>query len=704
MAGLPLYGTPQFSITYPFFFFHSGLYSDPLSALTQLHHVTLFHIAILYFNSYFLLRILRIGPLAALLGASLFAFTPNTFAYSVWINTIAAYCWLPLVTAAVVLILENRHIKSGVILGSFSFGLLILASPAQPLIHAIFVIFVLYFFNFIYCFKKREFSKLLRTSVGLAIMAVLTFAIASPVLLPAVINSKEMIRFIGDYPAVIGNAKIPFEGFLTGQLELAHLAGTLLPLQVPIPIGSSFFGLSATLLALFGIFKVRTNWIVLPLLFISLYALLSATGNHLGFARLNYQIPLINKIREPPRHLVLFVFSASILAAFGFDYLVERLSTGYKSLLDWKHLAIPAIFLGLASLALRSNLTYVGSISKPLLVSTCGMVICLLVSLRWLNGWGRQIVTTLAMLLVIYANLQFPEYVPKLQDGDYFSTANLVSHKTLASLAEMDGVRNYRIIFADNKLSSAFWSMNASYYDLRSFQAYMNPVPYRHFDEVFQRFDIQHYYPLLGARYYLCNPCDPALLRDFKFQTELNGYKLYVAENALPRFFLLNRLAGTYGSPDEFFNKIHEGYDFTTGALIETKNLNELGSWLGEQSNPPRYAIREERSSVNTLRWSINSEGRALFVLNEYYNPDWKATVNGRSAKLLKVNLNQIGIELEKGASLVEFDYHPTLFIRLLWIQWVTFWLLLLYAVCAFINRNGYFKSRIPAKWTAGYN
>src|SRR6267378_6079292 len=69
MAGLPLYGTPQFSITYPFYFFHSGLYSDPLSALTQLHYVPLFHIAILYFNSYFLLRILRIGPLAALLGA-----------------------------------------------------------------------------------------------------------------------------------------------------------------------------------------------------------------------------------------------------------------------------------------------------------------------------------------------------------------------------------------------------------------------------------------------------------------------------------------------------------------------------------------------------------------------------------------------------------------------------------------------------------
>ena len=79
MAGLPLYNMPQFSVTYPLYFFRSGLYADPLSALTQIHYLTLFHIFVLYLNTYFLLRVLRLAPLAALLGASLLAFSPNTF-------------------------------------------------------------------------------------------------------------------------------------------------------------------------------------------------------------------------------------------------------------------------------------------------------------------------------------------------------------------------------------------------------------------------------------------------------------------------------------------------------------------------------------------------------------------------------------------------------------------------------------------------
>jgi hypothetical protein len=39
---------------------------------------------------------------------------------------------------------------------------------------------------------------------------------------------------------------------------------------------------------------------------IGLYALLSACGTHLGFAYLNYHLPLINNSREAGRHLFFF--------------------------------------------------------------------------------------------------------------------------------------------------------------------------------------------------------------------------------------------------------------------------------------------------------------------------------------------------------------------------------------------------------------
>lgn len=688
MAGLPLYNTPQFSVTYPFYFFQFGLYGDPLSALIQIHYLTVFHILVLYVNTYILLRVLRLGPLAAILGAALLAFSPNTFVYSIWINTIAAYCWFPLIVAAVVRVLDNEQIVKWVLLGAASFGLLILASPAQPFIHALFAVAVLYLSNLVRRVINRDARALLKATGALAVMALLTFSIAAPAVLPAYISSSTAIRFIGEFPPVYGNAPIPFEGFLVGQLEPAQLAATLFPLQVPVPLGSSFIGLGAALLALFAIFKARANWVVIPLLLIALYALLSATGEHLGFARLNYRVPFINKIREPPRHLFLFVFSASVLAAFGFSHVAEKLSASYKAVLGWRHLSAAAVFGALLFLALRADLTYVGVISKPLLLAAFGVTVGLLLLLRFVGGWGQKVVAVLAVLSVVYSTLQYPHEVPRLQDGDYLSRANLVSHNTLASLAGLPGVRNYRIIFADDKLNSSYWSMNASYYDLRSYQAYMNPLPFQQFNDVFQRFDMEHYYPLLGAKYYLCGTCDPQLISDYHLQGEINGYKLYVAERALPRYFVVSGVAGAFDSAGDFFNKVKADYDYAASVMLESKDLNEVGNWLAGQPSPPQYIVKEEGASVNALRLSVNTEGRALFVFNEYYNRDWKAKVNGHSVRPLKVNLNQIGIRLEPGANLVELEYHPTLFVRLLWIQRATWLLLIFFPLCAVVYRR----------------
>ncbi|MET0624211.1 MAG: YfhO family protein [Pyrinomonadaceae bacterium] len=688
MAGLPLYNTPQFSVTYPFYFFQAGLYGDPLSALIQIHYLTVFHILVLYVNTYVLLRVLRLGPLAAIMGAALLAFSPNTFVYSIWINTIAAYCWFPLVIAAVVRVLDNEQVVKWVLLGAASFGLLILASPAQPFIHALFIVAVLYLSNLVRRVINRDAGALLKSTGAMAVMALLTFSIAAPAVLPAYISSSTSIRFIGDFPPVYGDAPIPFEGFLVGQLEPAQLAATLFPLQVPVPLGSSFIGLGAALLALFAVFKARANWVVIPLLLIALYALLSATGEHLGFAQLNHRLPFINKIREPPRHLFLFVFSASVLAAFGFSHVVEKLSAGYKSVLGWSHLSAAAVFGVLLFLALRADLTYMGVISKPRLLAAFGVTVGMLLLLSFVGGRGKKVVAALAALSVVYSTLQYSHEVPRLQDGDYFSRANLVSHNTLASLAGLPGVRDYRIIFADDKLNPSYWSMNASYYDLRSYQAYMNPLPFRQFNEVFQRFDLEHYYPLLGARYYLCRTCDPPPPSDYRLQSEINGYKLYVAERALPRYFVVSGVAGAFDGSGDFFNKVREDYDYAASAMLESKDLNEVGNWLAGQPSPPQYVLREEGATVNSLRLSVNTEGRALFVFNEYYSRDWKARINGRTVRPLKVNLNQIGLRLERGANLVELEYHPTLFIRLLWVQRATWLLLILFPLCAVVYRR----------------
>jgi hypothetical protein len=296
----------------------------------------------------------------------------------------------------------------------------------------------------------------------------------------------------------------------------------------------------------------------------------------------------------------------------------------------------------------------------------------------------------LVVLLIIYGTLQYPMEPPRLQDGDYFSSVNLVSHEVLSELAKIEDVGNYRFIFDDDKLSSQFWSMNASYHGLRSFQGYMNPLPYQQFNYVFQRFDVHHYYPLLGAKYYLCNPCKEQLMGDYEYLTEIKGYKLNVAKQALPRYTIMNQLAGAYLNRDDFLQKINAGYDYGREFYVPESDFARVGAWLGTQSVPPAFVLKEESASLNNVTLSVNTQERALFILNEFFNRAWKARVNGVAAKLIPVNANQIGVPLEKGPNLVEFEYQPTLFIQMLWLQRLTILCLILYVLYTVTARRSW--------------
>jgi hypothetical protein len=683
--GLPLYNVPQFSTTYPLYFFRSGLYLTALDALFQVHYVTLLHLFILYVNTYVLLRVLRLAPLPSLLGASLFAFSANTFDYTVWVNTIAPYSWFPLIVASVVLILENRHARAGVVLGAISFALLILASPAQPFIHAVFFVSCIYLATIIRRLKNRQHRILLTSTRNLLIMGALALMLGAPSLFPALVDAKRMIRFLGEYPPVVGFAKIPYNAFLTGQLTPAELAGTLLPLNVHRLIGNSFVGVSAVLLAMFAVFKARQNWIVVPLFLIALYALFSATGSHLGIARINYHLPLINRIREPPRHLFLFTFAVSLLAAYGFAYLTEVLKQGYGELLNWRTAALVTVFGALLAFTLKANLMYIGAVPKAWLLIIFFAVVLLLLLQPRLPGRLKNVAAGLAVLLIIYANQQYPLHVPRLNEGDYFTSANLTSHRTLEELSKIPDAQTYRFIFADDKLPSMFWSMNASYYGLRSFQGYMNPLPEAQFIQIFQRFNLHNFYPLLGAKYYLCNPCDERLMHDYKFEREINGYKLNVAAQALPRYTVINKLGGTYGSAEDFYNAIHTGYDFSREVYVDGNDVTRISNWLGGQTAPPVYVLKEEGSSLDKLRLSINTEAPSILILNEYYNKAWRARVNGVETKTIKVNLTQVGVLLNSGNNLVDFEYYPAFFVRCLWLQRITLIGILLYLICLFV-------------------
>lgn len=688
MSGLSMFNDPDFSPAYPFYFLRFNLFTTPLDAMAAIHWITVLHLFVLYVNTYIMLRCLRARPLAAFLGASLFTFSQNSASYAGWVNITASYAWLPLVIGAVALILEQRHSARPALFGTVAFALLVLASPSQPLIHAILIAGVLCAARMGAWLMKRDYPSLVGAARDLVLMGTGTLVLSSPSLLPSLMNLGNMIRFLGDFPPITNNARMPFEATLVGQMSPDQLASVLLPFQAPLIVGSWFIGLSAVLFALFALLQVRRHWPIAPLAVLTAYALLSAMGSHLGFAQINYYVPFLNMIREPPRHMVVFMLGASSLAAFGFDHITRAMGGGRAALITWPHGAVVGLFAAVAVTALRTPLAYVGTVPLWMIFAAFVVVLALLAAgLKLPSDRGRTIAFASTVLVAILANLPHPHADWQLRTNDYFRQANLASHRTLTELSSIADIRRYRVLFEGDELRSQFWSMNASYYGLRSFQAFKNPISSaRQYDEMNQPVNLRHYYPLLGAKYYLCRACGQVDPSTWRLDREIDGHKLYVAAEAVPQYLVVGRVAGLYDTREDLIESVRAGFDLSREVYLDRSvTLRGLDALLSTPPDALRSVIKEERRSLNVVELSVSTNGPAILLLNEYFTDAWKASVNGPIAQPFRVNLNQVGVLLDPGASLVRFEYRPTMFIWLLRLQAFVVTLLLAYGAYVLI-------------------
>jgi hypothetical protein len=641
------------------------LYNTPLDTLRHVHYVTLLHVAILWLSTYVMMRIFHLRIISSVMGATLFAFSANTYQYLFWVNIISPYSWLPLALGSVFLILEDRYPKTGVVLGWTSIYLLVSASPAQPLIH------------FIYCSAvlalgygishRRDRTNWIKPARNLVVLAAGSLVVSAAVLIPTTIFARrDMVRWTEAGP-IVGNQKIPFAGFLTGQAKPSELAKAVFPLSIPTQTGDPYLGIIPIFLAAFSLFPRHRNWAILPLFCLGLYALLSLTGSHLGFAYINYKLPLWNKIREPGRHLYVFGLAACTLAAFGFEHLTtpERLRDLRKHAL----VLISLFVLLLGSYWIRRS--YATLIDDSTLFWSFGLFLLVLFAGRFLPAFNGAI-QLLLVGIAIYPALRYPAPIVKTSEGDYFMEENLRSHRVLQEVARIPDVENYRLIVHDSQFNPQYWSMNAAYYRLRTFEAFMNPLPFGEAQEMFDAPHLPRYAQLLGAKYDLQCGESPSAAAGYSLEREIEGCKLYSTTDVQPHFFLSTEIGLSYSNVQQFLDTFGRTDSPLNKLYISSKDTREISDWLADES-VLRWETAGERATRNSLDVDIRTNRRSLLVLNEYYRDDWQVALNGNTVKKFKVNLNQIGIMLPDGKNHVHFEYQPRLFIGLLYMQSVAY-------------------------------
>src|SRR6266700_3889053 len=81
LGGFPLYQTPHFSATYPFYFFGLLNYGKAVQVMYTLSYLTCFHSLILYLNLYVMARVAGAKGLASVCGATIGLISGNTEIY-----------------------------------------------------------------------------------------------------------------------------------------------------------------------------------------------------------------------------------------------------------------------------------------------------------------------------------------------------------------------------------------------------------------------------------------------------------------------------------------------------------------------------------------------------------------------------------------------------------------------------------------------
>jgi hypothetical protein len=685
LGGFPLYQTPHFSATYPFYFFGLLNYGKELGALDTLSYLTCFHTLILYLNLYIMLRVAGVRGLASLCGATVGLVSGNTEVDAHWITIAAAYSWFPLLVAGMIQMFRTPLSFGSIALFSIAGSLMCTASPSQPVIQAAFVCAIFFTAAIIWRWRRDGIGAAVRLLLGLAVSGIIAFCLAGVAFLPMTLATGGMIRH-GPRPPLIGHQSIPWASFNLHQLKPGFIPHLLFDSS---DLGEVIGGLYVGPLALLGVLACcisykRANafsrFLILTFGLIGLYFLLAAFGTHFGLAYLHFYIPLLNRIREAGRYLAVFTALTALMAGLGYQ-VIEDVLTGKLQLSGrwrryfWISLTLGLVVFLLALLFDRHEKEGGGLVLAAFLLS---WFILPALSLRQRAVGGGLV------LLTCFSSMLAPPDTKPFYTSEYLLTNNLNSLRVLRRIAQFPDMAKYRVVVQDTALTPTTWGDNASYYGIRTFYVNFTPQPYDQFREMFDERTV-NLRKIRGAKYFVCGqtalPFDPKAELCF---TE-SGYRVYQVADALGPFTLAHKVA-LFADNKRFRGKLAMGFDYQhVAALQEAKGRTIPPSLLAGKSENvveiPDDTIDSIRHTPNVFDVFVDSSKPGLFILNERWSKDWHARINSRPAEVLQANFTQPAVVLLAGRNYVEFEYKPMLFWYLLILQRVSFVLLLLVGI-----------------------
>jgi hypothetical protein len=146
--------------------------------------------------------------------------------------------------------------------------------------------------------------------------------------------------------------------------------------------------------------------------------------------------------------------------------------------------------------------------------------------------------------------------------------------------------------------------------------------------------------------------------------------RVFRVPGALPRAYLVGSCEPASDARSALVRLQERGFDPRVAVILEPEGLRDANLSCGQAGG--RLAGGRARilnEGINGLTVDVDASTAGFLVVNESWDPGWRASVDGRDAPLLVANSVFRAIPIEAGRHRVELRYRPTTYEAGLWIS-----------------------------------
>lgn len=659
-AGMPFLADIQTQVFYPLnwlFAFIGNLNQNHVFWLVELKCIL--HLLLGAVGFYTLMRELKLSRYSGFIAGLTFGFSGFMVLHIIHLTIISTFAWFPLILLFFYRTISHRRLRDASAT-ALVLGLSNLAGHPQMSLHIVYALFLLFLLYLAFNWR-RELPYVVKTHLPLFFFAIfLGFALSACAYLPAYRYSISTVRETMSYAEATETSLPPwflitfiipkfFGSIAGGDIETVPFWGD----QTHYTYWETclYVGIVSLILAGIGIFfsrnKLRWQFFILAII-----ALIFALGKFTPLYRLAFNFfPGFNRFRIPARFVDLFTIAIAFLAGLGMEVLVQPPPAGSVRNLPRHRILTPGLVLLVYGTGLFLFLVtgLAGKIYPPLRdprlfansLNQTGIMFSFLISGLILIYLANRTAKLRPLLLSLLIALTFFDlYI----FGRNFSNSTTSPEEFYPPRPLISSFLNERARepFRINARLGNYMLLQRNEGLLWGLELLEGYTPLKLSDYVTFDIPLQRRNDLLNVR--------------FQIQIDsMRGTATFVENRTyLPRYWFADSFL-VITDRKEVLNQLAEpAFDYRQIVILEEKPDFALGNQpvssaqTAPLSDSPR-TITVVNQTPERIELVVETSRPTILVFSEIYYPEWKTTVDGNPAKIIRGDYCLRALPLSEG-------------------------------------------------------